>query len=163
MPLLKNGEIVADPWQVLADGEALPPSVPVLVPFARWQAERDSLVRRNAPIGVRLSNTQNLAQVAPDLPLFDLVALEFPKFVDGRAFSQARLLRQRYGYGKELRAVGNVLRDQLQFMHRCGFDAFEIAAADAVEQWRAATAEIDVFYPPAADDAATVIGLRHPA
>ncbi len=160
MPLLKNGEIAADRWQVAADGEPLPPSVPVLVPFARWQAERDSLVRRNAPIGVRLSNTQDLAQVAPDLPLFELVALEFPKFVDGRAFTQARLLRQRYGYAKELRAVGNVLRDQLQFMHRCGFDAFEIDAPNAVEIWRAAMGEIDVFYQPAADDAVTVLERR---
>ena len=160
MPLLKDGQIVADRWQVVADGEPLPPAVPVLVPFARWQAERDTLIRRNAPIGVRLSNTQDLGQVAPDLALFELIALEFPKFIDGRAFTQGRLLRERYGYKKELRAVGNVLRDQLQFMHRCGFDAFEIDSPNAVELWQAAMAEIDVFYQPAADDVRTVFDRR---
>jgi len=160
MPLLKDGQVVADPWRVVADGEPLPPAVPLLVPFARWQTERDALIRRNAPIGVRLPNTLDLAQVAPDLPLFELIALEFPKFVDGRAFSQARLLRERYGYRNELRAVGNVLRDQLQFMHRCGFDAFEIASPNAVEWCQAAMAEIDVFYQPAADGARTVFERR---
>ncbi|HEX9465913.1 MAG TPA: DUF934 domain-containing protein [Alphaproteobacteria bacterium] len=163
MPLLKNGEVVADPWQSVADGEPVPEAGPVLIPFQRWQSEREALSRRNAPVGVRLSNTQALADVAPDLARFELIVLDFPKFVDGRAFTQARLLRERYGYRKELRATGNVLRDELQFMHRCGFDAFEIEAPDAAAQWRAAIAEIDVFYQPAADRVATVIARRRSA
>jgi uncharacterized protein (DUF934 family) len=163
MPLLKNGQVAADSWQAVADDAALPASGPVLVSFKRWQAERAELLRRSAPVGVRLSNTQKLSEVAPDLGHFDLVTLEFPKFVDGRAYTQARLLRERHGYRKELRATGNVLRDELQFMHRCGFDAFEIDAPDAVAQFRAAMAEIDVFYQPAADNITTVIGLRRSA
>ena len=92
---------------------------------------------------------------------FALIALEFAKFTDGRAYSYARLLRQRYGYEGELRAIGQVLRDQLLFMHRCGFDAFEVVKPDAVAAWRAALAEISLFYQRAADARPTVLGLRH--
>ncbi len=163
MPLLKNGVVVADPWQHVAMGEALPPDGPVVVPFERWKAERESLLARNAPLGVRLGSAQAVAELAPDVGRFELIALEFPKFVDGRAYSQARLLRERYGYRQELRATGNVLRDQLQFMQRCGFDAFEIAASNAAEIWRAAMAEIDVFYQSAADDRVPAPQLRRSA
>ena len=86
---------------------------------------------RAAPIGVRLKAGQHLEVIAAHGARLALVALEFPKFTDGRAYSYARLLRERYGYKGELCAVGQVLRDQLLFMHRCGFDAYEIARADA--------------------------------
>src|SRR5215472_3397261 len=155
MPLLKNGEAVADPWQHIAAGEAVPPTGPVVVPFDRWKAERETLLARNTPVGVRFPNTQRVAELAADLGRLELIVLEFPKFVDGRAYSQARLLRERYGYRGELRATGDVLRDQLQFMQRCGFDAAEI--------WRAAVNEIDVFYQPAADDRVAVAQLRRSA
>ena len=160
MPLLKNGAVVADAWQHVAAGDPLPPEGPVMVPFERWKGERETLLGRNSPIGVRLPNTQRVAELAPDLGRIELIVLEFPKFVDGRAYSQARQLRERYRYRGELRATGDVLRDQLQFMHRCGFDAFEIAAADAADIWRAAVSEIDVFYQPAADESAAVPRLR---
>jgi uncharacterized protein (DUF934 family) len=104
-----------------------------------------------------------VAELAPDLERLELIELEFPKFVDGRAYSQARLLRERYGYRHELRATGNVLRDELQFMQRCGFDAFAIDDPKAVESWQAAIKEIDVFYQPAADGRATVSDLRRSA
>ncbi len=163
MPLLKNGEAIADPWQHVAAGDAVPPAGPVVVPFDVWQAERETLLARNTPLGVRLPNTRRVADLAADLGRLELIVLEFPKFVDGRAYSQARLLRERYRYKGELRATGDVLRDQLQFMQRCGFDSFEIAAPNAVEIWRAAVNEIDVFYQPAADDRMPAMQLRRSA
>ncbi len=163
MPLLKNGEVIADGWQHLAAADALPAAGPVTVPFARWTAERNVLLARGEPVGVRLPNTQAVTDLAPDLGRLALIVLEFPKFVDGRAYTQARLLRERFGYRGELRATGDVLRDQLQFMQRCGFDAFEIAAPDAAEIWRAAVDEIDVFYQPAADDRVPAQTLRRSA
>jgi uncharacterized protein (DUF934 family) len=163
MPLLKNGEPLDDPWQTAADGEPLPADGPVIVSFDRWRKERDVLLGRNSPLGVRLANTHRVEDVAADLERFEVIVLEFPKFVDGRAYSQARLLRERYGYRGELRATGNVLRDELLFMHRCGFDAFEIAGTHAAESWRAAVNEFSVFYQPAADDRATVSAFRRSA
>ncbi len=160
MPLLKNGKTVADPWLRVADGDHLPSDKPVIVPFERWKAERETLLGRNAPVGVRLANTHSVAELAPDLDRLDIIELEFPKFLDGRAYSQARLLRERYGYRNELRATGDVLRDQLLLMERCGFDAFEIADPGAEQAWRAAVDEFSVFYQPAADTRATVTEKR---
>ena len=163
MPLLKNGEVVGDPWRNAAAGEPLPADGPVVVPFERWRAERETLLGRNAPLGVRLANTHKVEDLAADVDRLELVVLEFPKFVDGRAYSQARLLRERYGYRNELRATGNVLRDELQFMQRCGFDAFEIDDPRAADIFRSAIAEIGVFYQPAADGRATALDLRRRA
>lgn len=163
MPLLKNGDVVTDPWQHVAAGDAVPAAGPVVVPFERWKTERETLLARNGPLGVRLSSATPASELAPDLDRLELIELEFPKFIDGRAYTQARLLRERYGYRQELRATGDVLRDQLQFMQRCGFDAFEIADPKAAEAWRAAVSEIDVFYQPAADDRVPVFRLRRSA
>ena len=131
--------------------------------FARWRAERDTLIGRNAPVGVRLSNTDPVSDLAPDLDRLDIIVLEFPKFTDGRAYSQARLLRERYRYQGELRAAGNVLRDQLLFMQRCGFNAFELNHGQPVQAWIAATNEFSVFYQPAADERVPVMQCRREA
>jgi uncharacterized protein (DUF934 family) len=160
MPLLRDGVIVDDEWARIADGEALPEGPPLLVTLARWQAERDTLVARAVPLGVIVPNTVDVATLAPDLDKLALVALVFPRFNDGRAFSQARLLRERYGFAGEIRATGAVLRDQLLFMQRCGFDAYEVVNQDAVGAWRAALAEIKVFYQPTGDGRATAPLLR---
>ncbi len=160
MPLLKNGMIVDDPWSDLADDAALPASGPIIVSLARWQAERDALTARGEKIGVRVANTVNAAELAGDVAHFALVALAFPKFNDGRAFSQARLLRERYRFAGEIRATGAVLRDQLLFMQRCGFDSFVVADPGAVEAWSKATRDIGVFYQPTGDGRATVHALR---
>jgi len=112
---------------------------------------------------VRLTNTDPVADLAPDLDRLELIVLEFPKFTDGRAYSQARLLRERYGYRGELRAAGNVLRDQLLFMQRCGFDAFELTQGQPVQAWVAATNEFTVFYQPAGDGRNSAMQLRRAA
>ena len=148
--VIKNRQIVEDRWQHLADDAELPAG-PVIVSLARWRRERAALLARGEPVGVRLPNTANVADLAADLPALALVALEFPKFADGRAHSQARLLRERYGYRGELRAVGDVLRDQLFFMARNGFDAFEPRADRGLEDALEAFGEFSDSYQPAAD------------
>lgn len=162
MPLLKAGEIVDDAWAPLA-GDAATPQGDVIVTLEQWQAGAERLRGHNGRLGLRLKSDQSPAQVAEDIRHFDLIALEFPRFGDGRAYSYARLLRERHGFKGELRAVGNVLRDQLLFMLRCGFDAFEIAGEGAVEAWREAVAEIDLFYQPTGSSAATLGVLRRAA
>jgi uncharacterized protein (DUF934 family) len=123
MPLIKNDKLIEDSWVAANDDEPLPLAEAIIVSLERWQAARGELLSRNGRLGLRLKSDQSPVLVAEDLEHFDLIALEFPKFKDGRAYSYARLLRERYGYKGELRAVGEVLRDQLIFMHRCGFDA----------------------------------------
>jgi uncharacterized protein (DUF934 family) len=119
------------------------------------------LLARKAPVGVRLKSDQSPELIAADLERLALVALEFPKFRDGRAYSHARILRERYGFRGELRAVGDVLMEQLHFMLRTGFNAFEIAGPDPLEQYRTAKAEFSVWYQPTGDGRPTAINLRH--
>ena len=102
------------------------PEGPAIVPLERFIAERDALVGRNAPLGVALSPGEPLDDLIPHLDRVALVVLPFPKFVDGRSSSNARLLRERHGYTGEVRATGDVLIDQMPLMRRCGFDAFEV-------------------------------------
>ena len=126
MALIKNGRLADDPWTALADDAALPPTGPVIVSLGRFRAERDRLLSRGAPLGVRLKSSELAAEIGADASRLDLVAIEFPTFRDGRGYSTARLLRERWGFAGELRAVGDVLRDQLQNLRRCGFDAFAL-------------------------------------
>jgi uncharacterized protein (DUF934 family) len=161
MPLIKDKRVVSDTWRHVDDETPLPASGDVIVSLARWQAEREALRGRNAPLGIRLRSDEDAGAIADDLAYFDLVALEFPQFKDGRAYSTARLLRQRYGYTGELRAVGEVLYDQLQFMQRCGFDAFEYTGKLAAEEALAAFDEIDIVYQPAADRQRSAAATRN--
>jgi len=161
MPLIKHGRLAEDRWSQVADDAPLPNGAPAIVGLERWRAERDSLTARNAPLGIRLKSDQPASLIAEDLAHFGVVALEFPKFTDGRAYSSARLLRERYGYTGEVRAVGAVLRDQFLFMERCGFDSLEVAGDKAAAAWREAVAEISVAYQPAADGRRPALALRH--
>lgn len=127
MALYKNGSFVDDdPWRILGADEALPAEGPVALPKARFIAERDGLAGRNAPLGVVIEAGEGLDGLEDDIDRLSLVVLTFPKYTDGRNYSTARILRERFGYRGELRATGNVLRDQLRFMLRCGFDALEV-------------------------------------
>lgn len=149
--IIKGRQIVTDHWRHLADDEPLPEG-PVSVSLARWQAEREALLSRFDRVGLRLKNDDDLKEIVGDLSHFALIALEFPVFKDGRAFSQARLLRERYGYRGELRAIGDVLRDQLFFMQRVGIDAYELRADRDLEDALEAFAEFTVTYQPAVDE-----------
>jgi uncharacterized protein (DUF934 family) len=160
MPLIKDDEFIDDPWIAVDDDEVLPEGAPAIIGLARWQAERETLEGRNAPLGIQLRADQPPGEIAKDLDRFQVIALEFPVFGDGRAYSYARLLRERFGYRGELRAVGNVLRDQALFMRRCGFDTFEVAEGTGVDGWREALGEISVFYQPTEDGRPAAPGLR---
>ncbi len=151
MPLIKDGQRVGDPWTTVADGDELPASGPVIVSLARWRGERAALRQREAGIGVSMASDEPPSEIAGDLDALGVVALQFPKFTDGRAYSHARMLRERHGYTGELRAVGHVLADQFMFMHRCGFDAFEVANEEAADAWQTAISEIGLWYQPTGD------------
>lgn len=160
MPFIKDNRIVDDPWITLEDDEPLPSWAWPIVSLERWRAERDALLRAGGPLGVRLRADQAPDQIARDLRHFAVIALEFPKFTDGRSYSHARLLRERYGFSGELRAVGQVLRDQALFMVRCGFDAFEVADGTPLDAWLATLAGISVWYQPAGDGRVPASALR---
>ena len=132
----------------------------VIFPFAYWQANREKLIATNKKYAVCINGTHEVEEVAGDLEHFALIALEFPVFKDGRCYSHARLLRERYGYQGELRAVGDVLRDQLFFMERCGIDSFEVRADKNIADALKAFTEFSVKYQTAADRAAPIYKLR---
>jgi len=161
MALIKHGEIAQDPWADASGLEAIPDTGPVIVSLEQWEARRDALVARTDPVGIRLRSDEPPTRIADDLAHFGLVALEFPVFKDGRAYSYARLLRERHGYTGELRAVGDVLCEQLHYMERCGFDAFEIESSNARDEWRTASSEVSVWYQPTGDRRKTAVQLRH--
>ena len=158
--LLRNGELVEDRWRPTAEGNATLPDGPIVVTLAQWREQREALLAREAPLGIRLASDQPPSEIAPDLPHFDLVALEFPVFSDGRAYSYARLLRERYCFQGELRAVGDVLLEQLHAMARCGFDAFEFESAHPLDDWRTAQEEVKVWYQPTGDGRPTALQQR---
>ena len=124
--LIKNREVIEDTW-LLLDKEATADSIPaqgeVIVPLALWLANAEQL-RGRGNLGVWLDSDEEVENIADDLAEFHVVALNFPAFTDGRSFSSARLLRERYRYTGEVRAIGDVGRDLLFMMQRCGFDAF---------------------------------------
>ena len=127
--LIKQRRIATDNWRLLEPGrDRQPPEIPaegdVIVPLALWQARREDLLARPHRLGVRLESGDQVEMLAGDLAQLALVAVHFQKFADGRGFSTARLLRERYGYVGEVRAIGEFLPDQLPLMERCGFDAF---------------------------------------
>ena len=129
--LIKHRAVAKDSWQLLERGPdgalpALPLGGDAILPLALWRARREDLATYSGKLGVWLDSDEDPADIAVDLERFTVVAVKFPKFGDGRGFSAACLLRERYGYRGELRAVGDVLRDQLLFMARCGFDAFAL-------------------------------------
>ncbi len=165
MPLFRESGIVEDPWQKLDDEAPVPADGLVLVGFARWREARAALLARRGPVGVALANTDPVEALAPDVARLDLVALHFPKFSDGRAYSQARLLRGRLGYAGELRATGNVLRDQLPFMLRCGFDSFDSDQKGFADALARARTLFSVVYQPAEDGRlpASLLRLGRPA
>jgi uncharacterized protein (DUF934 family) len=160
MPLFRETGIVEDPWEKLADDAAVPSDGMVLVSSARWREARAALLARRGPVGVALANTDLVEALASDTARLDLVTLHFPKFSDGRAYSQARLLRGRLGYAGELRATGNVLRDQLPFLLRCGFDSFESEQQGFAEALTKARTVFSVVYQPAEDGRAPAALLR---
>lgn len=160
MPLVKGGRIVIDNFTRVEDGAPVPNDGAVLVPAARFLADVQELTQRNAPIGVIWPNDRNIAELAPYLEKLALVALVFPTFKDGRAYSQARLLRERYAYRGELRATGQVLRDQFVFLLRAGFDAFDVVKESDALAFEETARRYSVFFQPTGDGRMTVARSR---
>jgi uncharacterized protein (DUF934 family) len=158
--IIKNRSVVRDDWTVVRASEdgTLPaadalPAGRVLVPFALWKTSRDALVatRTAADLGVWLAPDDEPGELAADFDKISLIGVDFPVFRDGRGYSTARLLRERYGWRGELRAIGDVLRDQLNFMFRCGFDAYAVRADKDIHDALRAFDEFSVKYQGAFD------------
>jgi uncharacterized protein (DUF934 family) len=134
--IIRHRAVIQDNWQLLEQDAigALPFSGDVIVPLGLWTAERDALSFRLGRVGVWLEADADPGAIAQDLGRFDVIAVRFASSTDGRGYSLGRLLRERYGYRGELRAVGDVLRDQLYYLSRCGFDAFALRADQDPEQ-----------------------------
>jgi len=159
MPLIKNNQLVEDNW-VRWDGSS-PLAGDVIVSLDVWNEHKTQLGAYDGGVGIQLASDQAPELIEQDLSQLDLVALEFPAFKDGRAFSYARLLRERFGFTGEVRAVGDVLRDQAFFMLRCGFDAFEVSDTHALKGFLEALGEFTFVYQPSTDKRQSVVANRH--
>src|ERR1700759_4998879 len=158
MPLVKGGKIVADPFAHVADGAELPQGC-VLVSAARFLEDPEALLKRGKA-GVIWPNSRDVDDLVPYLDRLAAVALVFPTFRDGRAYSQARLLRERYAYRGEVRATGQVLRDQFAFMLRAGCDAFDVKKPPDGEAFAQAVHRYSGFYQPTGDGKLTALHRR---
>jgi uncharacterized protein (DUF934 family) len=160
MPLVKNGKIATDIFVHVADDAELPSDGAVLISAARFLENPEAISRRLGKTGVIWPNNRDVDDLVPHLDRLAVVALVFPTFRDGRAYSQARLLRERYGFKGELRATGQVLRDQFLFMLRAGFDAFEVKKDSDAEAFTNTAKRYSVFYQPTGDGRLTALHQR---
>ena len=160
MPLVKGGKITDDTFVHVADGVELPDDGAVLIPAARFLEKAESVLQRKGKTGVIWPNNRDVDDLAPHLGRLAAVALVFPTFRDGRAYSQARLLRERFQYRGELRATGQVLRDQFVFMLRAGFDTFEVKKQSDAEAFAQTVKRYSVFYQPTGDGRLTALHRR---
>ena len=163
MPLVKNAKIVSDLFVHVADGAdgaELPGDGAVLISAARFLEDPETLSKRAGKTGVIWPNNRDLDDLVPYLDRLAAVALVFPSFRDGRAYSQARLLRERHGFAGELRATGQVLRDQFVFMLRAGFNAFEVKKESDAEAFASTAKRYSVFYQPTGDGRVTALNRR---
>jgi uncharacterized protein (DUF934 family) len=160
MPLVKGGNIAADSFIHLADGADVPADGDVLVPSARFLEDVERFLARPGRTGVIWPNNRDVDDLVPHLERLATIALVFPVFRDGRAYSQARLLRERFAYRGELRATGQILRDQFVFMLRAGFDAFEVKKQADAEAFAQTVKRYSVFYQPTGDGRLTALHRR---
>ena len=154
--VIRGRRVEDDAWQVIGlppheDLSTLPLG-PVIVPLSLWQGRSETLVARRELLGVWLKPDDDPAAIASDLDRFAVVAVHFQKFTDGRGYSTAALLRARYGYRGELRAFGDVGRDQLFYLARCGFDAFKLAPHRDPDDALASFTDFSVRYQGSVDD-----------
>jgi len=160
MPLVRGGKITKDALLAVADDAPLPDDVAVLISAARLLADPEAVLRRPGKVGVIWPNNRDVDDLVPYLERLAAVALVFPTFRDGRAYSQARLLRERHHYRGELRATGQVLRDQFVFMMRAGFDAFDVKKQSDAEAFAQTVQRYSVFYQPTGDGRITALHRR---
>ncbi|MBT6105707.1 DUF934 domain-containing protein [SAR92 clade bacterium H231] len=149
--LLKEGQVVDNSWStVVEDAGDLPPG-DILLPLQRWLHQHSQLSQHSGRVGLWIEGNEEIEAVAEQLIQAPVVAIRFPKFVDGRGFSAARLLRERYGYQGEIRATGEIIRDQLYLLQRCGFNAFEFGEEVDLAEASKSLADFSDAYQVAAD------------
>jgi len=149
--LIKRRRLAEDVWQLLQTHDAIPDDGDVLVPLAVWQTRQPTLQARNGSSGLWLGPSDDPADIE-QFP--ELIAVHFPVFTDGRGYSTARLLRERYGFAGELRAIGDILRDQLYELARCGFDSFLLREDQDAQLALRAFDDFSDAYQSAADQGA---------
>jgi uncharacterized protein (DUF934 family) len=160
MPLVRSGRIVEDRFVRWLEDAPAPDGAAVLVPHARLLADGAALLRRSGPTGVIWPNNLKVGELAPYVEGLAVIALVFPTFKDGRAYSQARILREQYRFGGELRATGHVLRDQFLFMLRAGFDTFEVVKDADAAAFAETVRRYSIFYQPTGDGRRTALSAR---
>jgi len=160
MPLVKGGKITTDPLVHVADEADIPGEGAILISAARFLEDAEAFSLRAGRTAVIWPNNRDVDDLVPYLGRLAAVALVFPTFRDGRAYSQARLLRERHGFKGELRATGQVLRDQFVFMLRAGFDAFEVKKDSDAEAFATTVKHYSVFYQPTGDGRITALHRR---
>jgi uncharacterized protein (DUF934 family) len=169
--IIKNGTVQNDGWKVVRLSENDTPHTlrlpigPLLVPVSVWNARRAELIVREYdhgwPLGVWLGADEGAESIAADLDDFSVIGVEFSKFTDGRGYSTARLLRERHAYKGELRAIGDIQRDQLFYLQRVGFDAFSLRPDKHAVDALAGFADFTAAYQNAVDAAQVVTLQRH--
>ena len=163
--IIRNGAVVTDDWDVIpAAADATMQDGRLILPLTMWLSQRDALMARvsemNQPVGVWLDSHEDPAMLAEDVSRFAVIAVNFPKFVDGRGYSIAALLRSRYGFEGELRAIGDVLPDQLFYMQRVGFNAFAVHADKDIHRAVKSLKDFSVTYQGAVDQPAPLFKRR---
>jgi len=145
MPLLKNNNFINDTWVVVADDVAIEDGARVIVSFARHEKEWDHLAKHTGLLGVSIPNNADEKKLEPYFSGLSLIIVNFPAFTDGRSYSKARQLRLD-GYRGEIRATGNILPDQLQFMTQVGVDSFEVSDRFTLDDWQKAAQKMGLTY-----------------
>ena len=159
MQLIKDRALVDDCWNHITSDDLAPAEGACIFTFAHWLEIKDTLAKE-LMVGIQLTGDDDIKAVAKYLAHFDLIALSFPTFVDGRCYSFAKLLRSRFGFTKEIRATGDVLFDQLAYMERCGINAFEIQDGVDGKSLLKAFSEFSEHYQPSGK-LKSVAMLRH--
>lgn len=159
--LIIDRQLVADnPWRHIAAEEDVPESGSISVDLTRWLAEKDQLIARQAPVGVRLNAADDLSVLQDDLNDIPMVVLDMASYLDGRCYTHAYWLRERYAYCGEIRVIGEVYRDQLNFLERVGVNQFELAADQDPQDALNGFDEFSVLYQPSADDGSNIFRRR---
>lgn len=160
MPLIKDGKVVEDGFVRIEGDGPITDVAPVLVSAEHFLPRVDEFAKATVPVGVLWPNNKRIEDLAPYLDRLTLIALHFPAFKDGRAYSQARILRERYKFKGELRATGDILQDQFLFLLRAGFNSFEAKKAADAAAFADAVHRFTVFYQPTGDGRSTALRER---
>lgn len=152
MPIIKDGAIVTDSWTELDEEADVPSAADIIVPLSVLLEKAERLSNHTGKLGLRIENNVDVEDYKEQIAKADLIVLELPAFTDGRAYSQARMLREELGFDKELRVKGDILADQAAYLLRCGFDSFDFEGEFDAEVWHKSTSIMSTGYQRGYDD-----------